>query len=114
MKVQCSQLQFAVSQSEYDKIHDKEITVESISAQKIAGRITKAFENVPVPRIGESVSDSYWPRDFTEQRIVDICYDYSDDSCIVYLEPFFMVEGCAIHKELKRIAELHGWQFHRM
>ena len=112
MTVQFSQVQFAVSESEYVKIQNKEITVESISPRKIAGRITKAFDNIPIPRIGESISDSYWPRDFTEQKIADICYNYSDDSCVVYLEPFFMVEGSAAHNELKRIAELHGWQFH--
>lgn len=114
MKIQFSQTQFAVSRAEYEKIQDKEITVESVPVQKFAGRITKVFEDIPIPRIGESISDSYWPRDFTEQRIVDICYDYSDDFCFVYLEPFFMIEGSELHKELKKIAELHGWQFHRM
>ena len=114
MRVQFSQLQFAVSESEYDKIQAKEITVESISAHKVAGRITKDFKDISIPRIGECICDSYWPSDFAEQRIVDICYDYSDDSCFVYLEPFFMIEGGTLHKELKKIAELHGWQFHRI
>ncbi len=114
MTVQFSQLQFAVTQSEYDKIQSKEITVEALSARKIAGRITKTFKNIPIPRIGESISDSYWPRDFVEQKIVDICYDYSDNCCYVYLEPFFIIEGSTLHNELQKIAELHKWEFHKM
>lgn len=114
MTVQFSQLQFAVTESEYDKIQNKDITVEDIPARKVAGRLTKSFKNIPIPRIGESISDPYWPSDVMEQKVVDVCYDYSDNCCYVYLEPFFMIEGGQLHRELKKISNLHGWEYHSM
>lgn len=113
MTVEFSQLQYAVTELEYEKICNKEISVESISPRKIVGRITKSFEDIPIPRIGESISDSYWPSDFTEQKVVDVLYEYWNNRCYVSLAPFFMPEGCPLHKELERIASLHEWEYHK-
>ena len=113
MKVEFSQLQFAVTQSEYDQILNKEISFRDLPPHQIAGRITKTYENIPIPRIGESISDSYWPRQFTEQKVLDVCYIYFENLCLVTLEPFAMIADGPLHKDLKRIAGLHEWEFHR-
>lgn len=113
MKLHLYQLQFAVNQAVYDALQDKTMTIENVSMNDVAAILTKEIDigNQATPHIGEYICDSYWPRDFCEQKIVNICYDYSAETCVVTLEPFVMVAESALHNELERIATSHGWNY---
>ena len=115
MKIEFSQLQFAVTQAMYEAFCNKTLSTEEISVDYFAGRITKNIgEQDVIPRIGEHICDSFWYLDHPEQKVIDICYFYDDDCCTVYLEPYVFLSGCTLHQELQRIAELHGWEYHQL
>lgn len=113
MKLRLYQLQFAVNQAIYDALQDKTMTIEDVSMNDVTAILTKEIDigNQATPHIGEYICDSYWPSDFCEQKIVNICHDYSAETCVVTLEPFVMVAESALHNQLEHIATLHGWNY---
>lgn len=113
MKLCLYQLQFAVSQNEYDAIQEKTMALKNIPVSELAAILTKEIDigNQSTPNVGDLINDSYWPRDFCEQKVVSISYDYSASTCTATLEPFVMVANCQLHRELERIATLHGWNY---
>ena len=115
MKLSLYQLQFAVNEDEYEALQDKTMSIENVPVGKLTAILTKEIDigDQATPRIGESICDSYWPRDFCEQKVVNVCYSYSENICTVTLEPFVMVSGGMLHTELEKIATLHGWKYQK-
>ena len=116
MKLSLYQLQFAVSQDEYEALQDKTMSIENVPVSKLAAILTKEMDigDQATPHIGESVCDPYWPSDSCEQKVVNVCYSYSDNTCIATLEPFVMVADSMLHTELGKIATLHGWKYQKV
>jgi len=115
MKLHLYQLQYAVSEKEYEAITNNEMTTANLHIDRLAAILTKDIDigDQATPHIGESINDSYWPSDFCEQKVVNVCYAYSDGTCTVTLEPFVMVANSTLHNELEKIATLHGWTYQK-
>lgn len=113
MKLRLYQLQFAVSEDVYAEVQNGTMPIEDIPIRNLVATLTKEIDigNQATPHVGEYICDSYWPRDFCEQKIVRISYDYSQETCEVTLEPFVMVAKRTIHNDLEHIATLHGWKY---
>ena len=116
MKLNFYQLQYAVSEAEYEAIQDNAMSVKDLPVKKVTAILTKETDigDQATPHIGESVSDSYWPSDFSEQKVTNVCYSYSDNTCTITLEPFVMVADSMLHTELERIATLHGRKYQKL
>lgn len=127
MKLYINQLQYIVNMEEFENLEDGKITINNISSSKIFGEITKILDSkyFPIPHIGEHIEDSYWPKDFSKQKIIDVTYVYCEDECYVTLEPFFMVENSSLfengnlnneekHNLISKIAENHDWEYTRL
>lgn len=112
MKLHLYQLQYAVSEKEYETIKNSKMATANLTMDRLVAILTKDIDigNQATPHIGESINDAYWPSDICEQKVVNVCYSYADSSCTVTLEPFVMVAGGLLHNELEKIASLHGWE----
>ena len=116
MKLHLSQLQYAVSEKVFNDFHDKKITVDDLPIDKCVASLTKEIDigTAPTPHIGECISDSYWPSDYSEHRVIGVTYSYSENICYVGLEPFVMVENSLAHTEIEKISTLHGWKYSKI
>ena len=112
MKLSLYQLQYAVTEEEYNAIKNNEMSIQDLPVTKLAASLSKELDigDQATPHIGESICDTYWPSDECEQKVVNVCYSYSDSTCTATLEPFVMVADSTLHIELERIATLHGWK----
>lgn len=61
MKLNFYQLQYAVSEAEYEAIQDNAMSVKDLPVKKVTAILTKETDigDQATPHIGESVSDSY-------------------------------------------------------
>ena len=74
MKLHLSQLQYAVSEKVFNDFHDKKITVDDLPIDKCVASLTKEIDigTAPTPHIGECISDSYWPSDYSEHKVIGV------------------------------------------
>lgn len=116
MELHLAQLQYAVSQQEFEAFYDKQISAKDLPFDKCVASLTKKIDigSAPTPHIGEYVSDSYWPSDYSEQKVTSVTYSYSDNICYVGLEPFVMVEDSIAHTEIEKISKSHGWEYNKV
>ena len=75
------------------------------------GYVRKTIENPDVyPHMGDSISSSLWDRDFTEQKVMEVTFDYDEDECIVTLPIYYIVAGGPWDAEFDNIVTGHGWE----
>ncbi len=112
MKLNITQAQYAINAEDYNRYLDGKYGIKDIPVANLFAQLTKEIDigNSPIPRIGEKIADPFWPRDFTEQKVVDIVYSYDESTCYITLEAFVIPKDCPLHKEFEKIANSHKWQ----
>lgn len=106
------QSQYAVSKTQYEEIRNGSMSTNDLKMTALAAILKKEInsETAIIPHIGETVSDSYWPRDFCEQKVIGVCYSYADNTCTITLEPFVIIANSILHTNIENISASHGWK----
>jgi hypothetical protein len=113
MKLNITQAWFSVSVAEYNRMLESELPVNQSSQKQFIGTVTKEIDigSLPVPNIGEGICDPIWDSHYTEQKVVNVAFDYQGEICYITLEPYVVDEDSEARKNIKRIAEGHGWKY---